>query len=98
MLSTFAGFAFPPGAIVARAAIPGSQQEQPARAAASPGSLPTLPKACLESERANGNLAYLRDAIRDHPTADAWNALGVLYAQRDALPCAILSFEAALRL
>ena len=98
MLSTLAGFAFPPGAMMAQAAGPESQQEQPARAVASPGSLPTLPKTCLESDRANGNVTHLLNAIRDHPTADAWNALGVLYAQRNLLTCAIPAFETALGL
>ena len=97
MLSAIAGFAFPPGAMMAHAAVPGSQQEPPARAAASPSSS-TLPKACLESDKAKGNVANLLDAIRDHPTADAWNALGALYAQRGALACAIPAFETALRL
>ncbi len=98
MLGTLAGFAFPPGAMMAHAAVPESQQQQPARAVASPGSLSTLPKTCLESDRANGNVTHLLNAIRDHPTADAWNALGVLYAQRNLLTCAIPAFETALGL
>ena len=98
LLTTFVGIAFPPGAMVAHAAVPESQQEQPAPAAVSPGSLSALPKTCLESGRTNGNVAKLLNAIRDHPTADAWNALGVLYAQRDSLACAIPSFETALGL
>ena len=57
-----------------------------------------MPKACLESGRESQIPPRLLEALRNHPTADAWNALGVVYAQRESLACAIPSFETALRL
>ena len=58
----------------------------------------TLPKACLERTHASEKIATLLDTIQDHPTAGAYNTLGVLYAQKDRLACAIPAFEASFQL
>jgi tetratricopeptide (TPR) repeat protein len=57
----------------------------------------SLPKICLQ-DRSTEKVAALLDSIHDHPTAGAYNTLGVLYAQADRVSCAIPSFEAALKL
>jgi len=98
LLGVIFGLAWPSGAIVASAAVQGSQDERPATAATTPQSPPALPKTCLEPARIKGNVADMLDAVRDHPTAGAWNTLGALYAQRGAMVCAIPSFQEALRL
>jgi tetratricopeptide (TPR) repeat protein len=58
---------------------------------------PVLPKACLDQEQSE-KVAALLESIRDHPTAGAYNTLGVLYAQSDRLNCAVPAFQAALKL
>ena len=86
---------WPLSSIAAGAAAPAPQEQR----SGPPNSPPlALPKACPEPARMKGNVASLLDALRNHPTADGWNALGALYAQRGALACAIPAFEAALRL
>jgi tetratricopeptide (TPR) repeat protein len=59
---------------------------------------PVLPKACLDQEHPSEKIAALLESIRDHPTAGAYNTLGVLYAQGDRLNCAVPAFQAALKL
>ena len=56
----------------------------------------TLPKACLEQNPPSEKISVLLETIHDHPTAGAYNTLGVLYAQEDRVACAIPAFEAAL--
>ena len=58
----------------------------------------TLPKSCLEQTHTSEKIATLLDSIRDHPTAGAYNTLGVLYAQEDRVSCAIPAFEASFQL
>ncbi len=60
--------------------------------------LPILSKACLEQSQASEKITALLESVRDHPTAGAYNTLGVLYAQADRVSCGIAAFEAALKL
>jgi tetratricopeptide (TPR) repeat protein len=60
-------------------------------------SLP-LPQSCLVPSRASEKILALWETVLDHPTAGAYNTLGVLYAQANRVSCAVPSFEAALRL
>jgi tetratricopeptide (TPR) repeat protein len=57
-----------------------------------------LPKSCLTQNHSSEKIAAMLETIRDHPTAGAYNTLGVLYAQVDAVACAVAAFEASLRL
>ena len=59
---------------------------------------PILPKTCLEQRHPSEKITALLEAIHDHPTAGAYNTLGVLYAQGDRVSCAIAAFEAAIKL
>src|SRR6266481_4495404 len=43
-------------------------------------------------------VAALLESIQDHPTAGAYNTLGVLYAHEDRISCAIAAFETSLKL
>jgi tetratricopeptide (TPR) repeat protein len=63
-----------------------------------PASKHVLPEACREQTHATEKIAALLDTIHDHPTAGAYNTLGVLYAQEDRVSCAIPAFEVSLRL
>ena len=58
----------------------------------------TLPKSCLEQSHPSEKITALLESIHDHPTAGAYNTLGVLYAQADRVSCGIAAFEAALEL
>jgi tetratricopeptide (TPR) repeat protein len=58
---------------------------------------PSLPRQCLQG-RSSEKIAALLESIHDHPTAGAYNTLGVLYAQADRVSCAIPAFETALKL
>jgi len=57
-----------------------------------------LPKSCLGQTHPSEKITTLLEAIHDHPTAGAYNTLGVLYAQADRVSCAIPAFEASLSL
>ena len=57
-----------------------------------------LPRSCLAKQHPSEQVSALFETIRDHPTAGAYNTLGVLYAQADRVACAISAFEAALHL
>jgi tetratricopeptide (TPR) repeat protein len=59
---------------------------------------PTLPKSCLQQGYPSEKIAALLESVHDHPTAGAYNTLGVLYAQADRVWCGIAAFEAALKL
>jgi len=59
---------------------------------------PVLPRTCLIQRQPSEKIKALLDTVRDHPTAGAYNTLGVLYAQEDRVPCAIAAFESALHL
>lgn len=98
ILSAIFGLIWPDSATAVSAAARGRQQTRPAAAATNPRPPPALPKSCLEPTHINGNIAKVLDAVRDGPTAGAWNTLGALYAQRGDLACAIPSFKEALRL
>src|SRR6202041_2374144 len=56
------------------------------------------PKSCVEQSHPSEKIAALLESIHDHPTAGAYNTLGVLYAQADRVSCAIPAFEASLKL
>ena len=57
-----------------------------------------LPKTCLEQSHPSEKITALLEAIHDHPTAGAYNTLGVLYAQGDRVWCAIKAFKTAIKL
>src|ERR1700688_1613026 len=59
---------------------------------------PALPISCLQQSPPSENITALLQSIHDHPTAGAYNTLGVLYAQANRVSCAIGSFEMALHL
>jgi len=63
-----------------------------------PKSSAVLPKTCLSQEHQSDKIAALMESIQDHPTAGAYNTLGVLFAQADRLTCAVPAFQAALKL
>jgi tetratricopeptide (TPR) repeat protein len=60
--------------------------------------LPDLPNSCLQQNHTSEKMTALLESVHDHPTAGAYNTLGVLYAQADRASCAIAAFEAALKL
>ena len=57
-----------------------------------------MPQSCLEPSHPSEKITALLESLRDHPTAGAYNTLGVLYAQADRVSCAIAVFETALKL
>ena len=57
-----------------------------------------LPESCLQQRNSSEKIAVLLESVHQHPTAGAYNTLGVLYAQADRVACAIPSFEASLKL
>jgi tetratricopeptide (TPR) repeat protein len=58
----------------------------------------TLPASCLIRARASEKISALLETVQDHPTAGAYNTLGVLFAQADRVSCAVPAFETALAL
>src|SRR5438445_9044138 len=66
--------------------------------AASASRPPILPKTCLKQSRPSEKINALLETVHDHPTAGAYNTLGVLYAQGDRVWCAIKAFETAIKL
>src|SRR3982074_2887667 len=60
--------------------------------------VPALPRSCLEQIHPSEKITALLESVHDHPTAGAYNTLGVLYAQADRVSCAVTAFEAALKL
>ncbi len=54
-------------------------------------------KSCLEQSNPSEKMTALLESVHDHPTAGAYNTLGVLYAQADRVSCAIAAFEAGLK-
>src|SRR5258708_2504304 len=72
---------------------------QTAASQAAPETHPTaLPKSCLKQSHPSENITALLESVHDHPTAGAYNTLGVLYAQADRVSCAVSAFQAALKL
>src|ERR1019366_3454481 len=65
---------------------PGSRKPQP------------LPAACQNLAKSNPRVGDLLAVVGRHPDAEAYNALGVLYAEGNKLNCAVPAFEEALRL
>src|SRR5579864_4475394 len=57
-----------------------------------------LPASCLDQGHSSEKITSLLESIHEHPTAGAYNTLGVLYVQQDRVSCGIASFEAALKL
>src|SRR5579864_7526718 len=62
------------------------------------GPAAALPRSCLVRAGASEKISALLETIRDHPTAGAYNTLGVLYAQAERVTCAIPAFETSLKL
>src|SRR5260370_11620711 len=58
---------------------------------------PALPKSCLRQSQPSEKITALLESVHDHPTAGAYNTLGVLYAQTDRVSCAVSAFQAALK-
>jgi tetratricopeptide (TPR) repeat protein len=54
--------------------------------------------ACQESGRSNPQIGQLLTTLPSHQTAEAYDTLGVLYAQQRQLRCAIPAFEQAIKL
>jgi tetratricopeptide (TPR) repeat protein len=88
--------------LIALAAIPAVAQNPPpatgGNSAATSKTSQMLPRSCLAKQHPSEQVSALLETVRDHPTAGAYNTLGVLYAQADRVACAISAFEAALRL
>ena len=59
---------------------------------------PALPEQCLRQKDSSEKIAVMLKTVHDHPTAGAYNTLGVLFAQADRVSCAIAAFEVALKL
>src|ERR1700722_15978212 len=57
-----------------------------------------LGKACLTETHQSDKITALMESIQDHPTAGAYNTLGVLFAQADLLNCAVPAFQTAVKL
>src|ERR1700674_4187230 len=73
-------------------------QSAPRHQAAPATHLPALPRSCLEQIHASEKITALLESVHDHPTAGAYNTLGVLYAQADRVSCGLAAFEASLKL
>jgi len=73
-------------------------QNSSPRQATLPARQRTLPESCLQQRNSSGKIGVLLASVHDHPTAGAYNTLGVLYAQADRVGCAIPAFEASLKL
>jgi len=58
----------------------------------------TLPKTCLEQTHTSEKIVALLGSVHDHPTAGAYNTLGVMYAQQGRVSCAIRAFEFSFQL
>jgi tetratricopeptide (TPR) repeat protein len=52
----------------------------------------------VEQIHPSEKITALLESVHDHPTAGAYNTLGVLYAQADRVSCAVTAFETALKL
>ena len=83
--------------LVMSGAISLAGQSANSAATASPQHRPVLPQKCLSPAHSSDKIAELLESIHDHPTAGAFNTVGVLYAQQDQVSCAISAFEASLR-
>jgi superkiller protein 3 len=57
-----------------------------------------LPAACQDLRKSNQRVRELLADVERHVTTDAYNALGVVYAEGNKLNCAVSAFEEALRL
>jgi tetratricopeptide (TPR) repeat protein len=79
-------------------AVCGAAQNTAPSPAVSAGRPSVLPKSCVEQNHPSEKITVLLESVRDHPTAGAYNTLGVLYAQVDRASCGIAAFEAALKL
>jgi tetratricopeptide (TPR) repeat protein len=85
------------GVLMTLAACVAAQNTAPSQAASTVGPS-LLPKSCVEQNHPSEKIAALLESIHDHPTAGAYNTLGVLYAQADRVSCGIAAFEASLKL
>jgi tetratricopeptide (TPR) repeat protein len=72
------------------------QNAHPAHAS-SPPRHPVIRQNCLSQAHRSDKTTEVLETIHNHPTAGAFNMLGVLYAQEDQVSCAISAFQASLR-
>ena len=72
--------------------------QNPAPVHGTTGPVAALPKSCLIRTHASEKISALLETVQGHPTAGAYNTLGVLYAEADRVSCAIPAFEASLKL
>ncbi|MFZ1971254.1 MAG: tetratricopeptide repeat protein [Candidatus Acidiferrales bacterium] len=84
----------PSGTAALQTAAPSRRENSPGPSAISN----KLPQACLTSAHASEQIVSLLEAIKDHPTAGAYNTLGALYASGGRVHCAISAFQLSLRL
>ena len=64
----------------------------------SPLQSPPLPDSCLKESGASTQIRSLLQTLETHPTAEAYNTVGALWARDRKYDCAIAAFDAALRL
>lgn len=57
---------------------------------------PALAQACYETAKSSERVSSLLQVVAQHPTAQAYNTLGALYAERNHLACAINAFKLSL--
>ncbi|PYV21271.1 MAG: hypothetical protein DMG24_20125 [Acidobacteria bacterium] len=57
-----------------------------------------LPQSCEQTGATSGQVSALLQTLSTHPSAEGYNTLGALYAQRKQLDCAIAAFDQALQL
>ena len=62
------------------------------------GGATTLPQTCLSPNHASEQIAIMLEAIKDHPTAGAYNTLGALYAAAGRVHCAVPAFQLSLHM
>ena len=59
---------------------------------------PPLPDSCLKEPGASTQIRNFLQTLETHPSAEAFNTVGALWAQDRKYDCAIAAFDAALRL
>src|SRR6266568_7910250 len=58
----------------------------------------SLPQGCQARAGVTPRIAELLGILAEHPAAEGYNTLGVLFGQEDKFNCAIAAFDQALRL
>jgi len=62
------------------------------------GNSAVIPASCQQQFATSQKITGLLHTLQAHPSAEGYNALGALYAEGNAFPCAIPAFREALRL